>query len=200
MARLADPDLAQRRRQQILDAAELCFRRRGFHQATMQEICAEARISPGALYRYFGSKADIIAAIAEEKHGETDDQFEEALAKSGILEAFDVMLQRFMLKVTDEDFAALFCDIAGEAARDPELAKRLSEIDEKSHARFARAIADAQTRGEVDARIDARDAAEALAGAMLGLGLHVALRRDGSPEDALRQLRTLAERLLASPA
>lgn len=166
----------------------------------MQEICAEARISPGALYRYFGSKADIIAAIAEEKHGETDDQFEEALAKSGILEAFDVMLQRFMLKVTDEDFAALFCDIAGEAARDPELAKRLSEIDEKSHARFARAIADAQTRGEVDARIDARDAAEALAGAMLGLGLHVALRRDGSPEDALRQLRTLAERLLASPA
>ena len=31
----------------------------------MQEICAEAGMSPGALYRYFPSKVAIIAAIAE---------------------------------------------------------------------------------------------------------------------------------------
>src|SRR5262249_31525834 len=74
MARLADPMLAERRRSQILEAALACFRRRGFHQATMQEICAEAGISPGALYRYFGSKSDIIAAIAEEERGEADDE------------------------------------------------------------------------------------------------------------------------------
>jgi AcrR family transcriptional regulator len=53
MARLADPGLAERRRRQILEAAAVCFRRRGFHQATMQEICSEAGISPGALYRFF---------------------------------------------------------------------------------------------------------------------------------------------------
>ena len=64
MARLADPALAERRRQQILDAARACFRERGFRQTTIEEICAEARISPGALYRYFDSKTDIIAAIA----------------------------------------------------------------------------------------------------------------------------------------
>ena len=72
MARLADPGLATRRRREILDAALFCFRRRGFHQATMQEICAEAGLSPGALYRYFNSKADIIAAIAEDERSETD--------------------------------------------------------------------------------------------------------------------------------
>ena len=66
MSRLADPLLAERRRRQILDAAMVCFRRRGFHQATMQEICSEAGISPGALYRYFGSKSEIIAAIASD--------------------------------------------------------------------------------------------------------------------------------------
>ena len=51
MPRLADPALPERRRLQILDAARSCFRERGFRQATIEEICAEARISPGALYR-----------------------------------------------------------------------------------------------------------------------------------------------------
>ena len=65
MSRLARPELAERRRRQILDAALDCFRRRGFHQTSMQEICAAAGISAGALYRYFGSKAEIITAITK---------------------------------------------------------------------------------------------------------------------------------------
>ena len=36
-----------------------------FHQASMQEICVEAGMSPGNLYRYFPSKEAIIAGIAE---------------------------------------------------------------------------------------------------------------------------------------
>ena len=41
------------RRQQILDAASACFSRQGFHQTTMQGICREVDLSPGAVYRYF---------------------------------------------------------------------------------------------------------------------------------------------------
>lgn len=52
------------RRAQILDAARTCFSRSGFHRASMQEICAEAKMSPGGLYRYFASKDEIIEAIA----------------------------------------------------------------------------------------------------------------------------------------
>ena len=48
MSRLANPELAERRRRQILDAALACFRRRGFHQTSMSEICTEADISAGA--------------------------------------------------------------------------------------------------------------------------------------------------------
>ena len=48
------------RRQQILDAAFGCFARQGFHQTTMQDICREAELSPGAVYRYFDSKEAII--------------------------------------------------------------------------------------------------------------------------------------------
>ena len=53
------------RRDEILSAAQRCFVRSGFHQTSMQEICTEAGMSAGNLYRYFPSKETIIAGIAE---------------------------------------------------------------------------------------------------------------------------------------
>ena len=45
------------RKQQIMDAAKTCFSRQGFHQTSIQDICREAELSPGAVYRYFDSLA-----------------------------------------------------------------------------------------------------------------------------------------------
>jgi AcrR family transcriptional regulator len=59
------PDIQRARREHILDAAEQCFARAGFHRTTMHDICKEASVSPGALYVYFDSKEALIAGIAE---------------------------------------------------------------------------------------------------------------------------------------
>jgi AcrR family transcriptional regulator len=56
------------RRQQILAAANRCFARLGFHDATMQDIIGEAGLSAGAIYNHFSSKENIIIAIADERH------------------------------------------------------------------------------------------------------------------------------------
>ena len=63
--RRANVQLQADRRFEILQAAQTCFARSGFHQTSMQEICTEAGMSPGNLYRYFRSKEEIIAGIAE---------------------------------------------------------------------------------------------------------------------------------------
>ncbi|MDX2264949.1 MAG: TetR/AcrR family transcriptional regulator [Hyphomicrobiales bacterium] len=60
-----DEHTQQARRDHILDAAERCFVRSGFHRTTMQDICREAEISAGALYTYFASKEDLIAGLCE---------------------------------------------------------------------------------------------------------------------------------------
>jgi len=73
--RRANVQLQADRRDEILVAAQACFARAGFHQTSMQEICSEAQMSPGNLYRYFRSKEDIIAAIAERDRAETAPQF-----------------------------------------------------------------------------------------------------------------------------
>lgn len=56
----------ERRRQQILDAARVCFIRKGVHETSMQDVFAESGMSAGAVYRYFKSKNDIIVAIMGE--------------------------------------------------------------------------------------------------------------------------------------
>ncbi|GAB0103353.1 TetR/AcrR family transcriptional regulator [Nocardia sp. JMUB6875] len=65
MPRVSEEHL-ERRRQQILDAAQTCFARKGLHATTMQDVFAESGLSAGAVYRYFKSKDDIIAALTTE--------------------------------------------------------------------------------------------------------------------------------------
>ncbi|HLA24185.1 MAG TPA: TetR/AcrR family transcriptional regulator [bacterium] len=55
----------QGQRDRILEAATRCFAQRGFHQATIQDICDRAGLSKGGLYTYFRSKDEILAALIE---------------------------------------------------------------------------------------------------------------------------------------
>jgi TetR/AcrR family transcriptional regulator, transcriptional repressor of aconitase len=68
MPKVSEEHLAARRRQ-ILDAALVCFSRGGFHQTSMQAIFEQSGLSPGAVYRYFKSKEEIVEAIAMETLG-----------------------------------------------------------------------------------------------------------------------------------
>jgi TetR/AcrR family transcriptional regulator, transcriptional repressor of aconitase len=68
MPKVSEEHLAARRRQ-ILDAALVCFSRGGFHQTSMQQIFEESGLSPGAVYRYFRGKEEIVQAIAAETLG-----------------------------------------------------------------------------------------------------------------------------------
>jgi len=179
-----------------MDAAIGCFRRRGFHQATMQEICAEAGISAGALYRYFSSKAEIIGAIAEDKRGDSDVAFLRAAEKHGLLEALCLAGREFFQKFADGD-GALIADIFAEAIRDDAVALPLLNTDARSVAMFVKAIKAAQARCEIDVTLDPEIAANTLFAGIEGIGLRRAFLRDTDPEAAVAQFRAFAERYLS---
>jgi AcrR family transcriptional regulator len=194
MSRLANPELAERRRRQILDAALSCFRRRGFHQTSMQEICTEADISAGALYRYFGSKSEIISAIAEDERSDSDVNFQ--AANVSVLEALCAMAQGFFRKIADGD-GALVAEVLAEAWRDPVLARNLAHIDAHYVEACAEMIGEGQKRGEVDSGLDPLLAARTLFAAIEGVALRGAVLGKSSVEDAEAQFRALAERYLS---
>ncbi|MCK4546966.1 MAG: TetR/AcrR family transcriptional regulator [Candidatus Eisenbacteria sp.] len=55
------------RREDILAAARKVFAAKGYHEAALDEIAAEAGFSKGALYGYFESKEDLYATVLEEE-------------------------------------------------------------------------------------------------------------------------------------
>jgi TetR/AcrR family transcriptional regulator, transcriptional repressor of aconitase len=94
MPRVSDDHL-ERRRRQILDAARVCFIRKGFHQTSMQDVFAESGLSAGAVYRYFKSKNEIIYAIASEKQGSAVTLLQELL-KEDPLPPVEEIVERFI--------------------------------------------------------------------------------------------------------
>ena len=198
MARLPDPELAERRRRQILNAAKACFERRGFHQSTMHEICAEAQISAGALYRYFGSKADIIAAIAQENRRELEGPLTAMREnRAGLLEALTLIFRIFFHHVQGMRGVGIMGDVLGEAARDPALSARLGEIDAASKKRLSEAVALAQMRGEVDAALDPDVAAESIFAIFEGIAFRNAICPVHSPEIMASRARDIVARYLS---
>lgn len=193
MPRHADPALPARRRAQILAAARACFHARGFHETTVEEICAEARVSPGALYRYFDAKADIIAAIALDTRAEAEAAFAELGAGDALVDALAEMARAFFAAFEGPE-AALLTDIWAEAARDPVLARALARRDEAARAQLTAAILRATRAGAIYPALSPEDAAETLLAALEGLarrrGLHAA------PGEAVQLYRTLALHLL----
>ena len=55
-----------RRRDAILAAAADLFRERGFRATSLDDIGAAAGVSGPAIYRYFGSKHELLATLIEE--------------------------------------------------------------------------------------------------------------------------------------
>lgn len=196
MPRLADPALPERRRGQILEAARACFRERGFRQTTIEEICAEARISPGALYRYYGSKADIVAAIALDARADAEATLDQLAGAEALLDGLAELAQAFLEAFDGERDAALLSDIWAEAARDPVLAKALAQRDKIARGRLAAAIDKARTTGGAYPALSSEEAAETLLAALEGFALRRALWRAEPLTTTVRRFRTLALHLL----
>ena len=60
------PDVSEKRKVQILEAAAKVFARLGFERARVDDIVEEAGLSKGTLYWYFDSKDAIIISIMEQ--------------------------------------------------------------------------------------------------------------------------------------
>jgi AcrR family transcriptional regulator len=123
-----NPVRAQRqsdRRAEILEAAQRCFVRSGFHQTSMQEICAEAGMSAGNLYRYFPSKEALIAGIAERDRAEVAQEFANVDLSPGLFAVLEGMAHHhFTVRPIEQ--VKLCTEVMAEARRNPEIA-RISE-------------------------------------------------------------------------
>src|ERR1700704_962657 len=126
--RKANVQLQADRRSEILAAAQTCFARAGFHQTSMQEICAAAGMSPGNLYRYFPSKEAIIAGIAERDRAEVAQDFARADLSQGLFAVLEGMA-RHHFTIRSIEQVKLCTEVMSEARRNPEIARISASFD-----------------------------------------------------------------------
>ncbi|MEO5718360.1 MAG: TetR/AcrR family transcriptional regulator [Chthoniobacterales bacterium] len=116
------------RHEQILEAALLCFAKRGFHQTSMHDISAEAGISVGLIYRYFKSKEEVIAALAAEHKKAIAALLERAGEAPTLLEAMEILFTSHCAEQSPQIISAFVVDLFAEASRNTRVAKILRDV------------------------------------------------------------------------
>ena len=192
--RRANAQLQSDRRDEILAAAQRCFVRSGFHGASMQDICAEAGMSPGNLYRYFPSKEALIAGIAERDRAEVAQAFASADLSHGLLNVLEGMVQHYFAEHPRE--RVLLCtEVMAESRRNADIARISAAFDADVRKWLADLLRAAAERGDIPADIDFDGVITMLMIITDGLWWRRALDPDFAPEamvpifmDAARQM------------
>ena len=201
MPRVSQAHLDARRRQ-ILDAARRCFVRNGFHATSMQDVLGEADLSAGAVYRYFRSKDEIIAAIAAEVVDEVAGALDGAFDPDDPPPLDEVLGAAFLaIRRVDAELgvARLALQVWGEAVRSPALAEILRAVIARVQGSLARLVAVYQDRGLMAADAPPDQVARVLIGLLPGFVVQHALLGDVDPGDFRSGLRTLLTTRLDAP-
>lgn len=190
------PSPAAGPRERIVHAAMSCFARLGFHGASMQEICAEAGMSAGNLYRYFRSKEAIIAAIAEIERERNNRALALLDEHDDPVEGMKALARFFGQEMGDPIVAAVCAETLAEAIRKPEIRAIFDTNIADAHEAIARALRRGIASGHVDPAIDVDIAVRLLMAMGDGLTAHASMAGFMTPQRIDATISLLLEKFL----
>jgi len=133
----------------VLQAAAECFAHRGFHATSIKEICAKADMSPGALYRYFKAKDDIVAALILADRARWIAAMDALPATLGLMATLHRLAEIGLADLQQEAWLSLWVETCAEAARSEKVAKTMTESYCDFEARLATRVQEAQRKREI---------------------------------------------------
>ena len=190
------------RRRQIVDAAIVCFARDGFHRATMQDICREARLSPGAVYRYFSGKDEIVEAIADERHAREAGFIGQAEETGGGIEGLRALGRAFFSSLADPDERRrrrLGVQVWAEALRNPAVHRLVMRGTDPQRAEVAKLVREAQDRGELAPNLDPDAVGRVMTALFQGFVLQQAWDESADVAAYLETVEAMVDALLTQP-
>jgi AcrR family transcriptional regulator len=191
-------------RERIVLAALRVFAERGFHGATMQDVVAASGLSVGAIYTYFGSKAELFLASCDLTSEQAVEELMSRLDPSAstaerLAVAVGFYLDSTVDTGTDLDSPALLVQAWAEAGNEPAVRETLVRRREQLVTLSRMLIADGIGRGELPSWMDVDATASAATALLDGLMLQrieegATFRRD----EAERRARAFLELALAA--
>ena len=137
-AMLDDPDTRRR----ILAAARICFGASGYDVTTNKDIGAAARVTAGAIYRYFPSKQDLFVSVYHEVMDPVFTEFEKVVAGcTGMADRLTAVLDLCIeMHAADPSLASFSAVAPIEIQRHPEIRAALGDDALRAYRFFRRVV------------------------------------------------------------
>jgi AcrR family transcriptional regulator len=177
------------RRAQIVEAARELFSRKGLSDASMSDLVVASGMSIGAIYRYFASKDELVAAVAEGRDGTVEGDFPAAESPADIL----ARLLSYVSGPAGVAHARLSAQIWGSAAVQPALAQIARARHTALRDHLAARIGDTRQSGVTADDQSPTEIAEVMLAALVGYASLAAAGSDVDPATFQRALEGMLD-------
>jgi AcrR family transcriptional regulator len=164
------------RRDQIITAGLACFARSGYHATTMADVAAQAGVSKGTPYLYFGGKQALFLALHEQwdcgARQRVDDEVAalpeaERQSPRTVLGAVAAAIAAHVQ--AESETCRVLMEARALAAHEPVIAAAVRAADQQMHRQLEELFAAGVAAGEWPAGIDPGLAARLFAAGLYGL-------------------------------
>jgi AcrR family transcriptional regulator len=151
------PETSLARRDEILEAAEICFARQGFHQTTIRDVIRESGLSAGCIYGYFSTKDDLIRAMGERRHARDAALLASSDKSANPITILRAIARGFLADLQKEDglrTRRVALQLWTEALRDDGIKAQVTDGIHVPISAIAALLRRAQRLGLVDSKVD----------------------------------------------
>jgi AcrR family transcriptional regulator len=189
-------EIRDARREAIVAAATRVFAAKGFADATITQIAAEAGLSHGLVYHYFSSKEAVFAAIADVAIGRVAADLDVDAERA--IERITLSIERARERIcAPADAHLVMMQAFVQGSMPEEIKQRLFDRFRANYETVVEWVAEAQEQGDADATVPAAE----LAGALVCLMRGMSIKAKGMPAlpFALPQAATILRLLRPGP-
>jgi AcrR family transcriptional regulator len=171
-------------REAVITAAASVFARRGFHNASVREIAAEAGLTTGALYSNFDGKGDLFLAVLEEKIDPKLAVMYESTRTAPRMKVGARVGEEFAAYVKQQRrWLILLIEFWAQAARDVRLRPKFADRHARIRAAIVEVLAERAAKLDTPLRLPAEELATLLIALTNGMAVERLADPDSVPED-----------------
>jgi AcrR family transcriptional regulator len=160
------PEYKETAKSKIIEAARIVFAKKGYHDATMDDVAQEVGVSKGALYSYFTSKEDLLKEISLQGH----QILRNILMETGTCHNLEEALERVYTMITEKYQGNLHTqfEIIAQSSHDQKIQKIVFEDSQKDVGAVEGFVEEKKKQGVIRTDVDARVLAELFTALYLG--------------------------------
>lgn len=173
-----------------LDAAKEVFWRRGYDDASIEDVVKATGFNRYAIYNAYGGKLELFLAVLDAYYNERRNAFLDNLnnAQTAPLDAVRAVFEHSIAEMVARGAGCLICNVASEVGRhEAVVSERIGNYLQEITFAYAAALHMAQERGELNPAITPEEGARLLITLKLGLGVRA---KNGSTQKEMQNIVT----------